>query len=164
LSDLQIRTRQQFVLDWNGPLDEEIRARPLVFTDESRFCKRSDSHWVWRRRGVYTMSILAPTEKFARISIMVWGAIHIGSKSPLILIGGAIAGNGYLGILGSFFTNCDDQLGHLQWVLMQDGASPHTVPRTIAGICDPCELMPSWPANSLDVNPIEMVWGSSRID
>jgi hypothetical protein len=114
LSDLQIQARQQFVLDWNGPLSEEIRARPLLFMDESRFCKRSDSHWVWRRKGVYAMSILAPTEKFPRISIMVWGAIGIGYKSPPILIGGAMIGDRYLGLLGWFFTHCDDQLGHLQ--------------------------------------------------
>jgi hypothetical protein len=40
-----------------------------VFTDESRFCKRSDGHYVWRRRGQRNaMSVFQPTDKFTSIS------------------------------------------------------------------------------------------------
>jgi hypothetical protein len=136
LTKAQMRARQQFVLDWNGPLFNEVRNKNLIFTDESRFCRKPDGHWVWRRRGVYRMHIMAPTDKYPPVSIMVWGAIGIGYKSKLQVVVGSITGETHLKILRKFFTHCNAANRPFQWVLVQDGASPHTADVTINNICD----------------------------
>jgi hypothetical protein len=46
LTDENCRDRIQFVADWNGRPFADVRALPIIFTDESRFCKGSDGRWV----------------------------------------------------------------------------------------------------------------------
>jgi hypothetical protein len=81
LTEAQMRAQQQFVLDWNEPLFNEARNKNLIFTDEFRFCRKPDGHWVWRRRGVYRMHIMDPTDKYPPVSILVWGRL-VSATSP----------------------------------------------------------------------------------
>jgi hypothetical protein len=162
LTEEQIRKRQQFVVDWNGRYFANVRGLPMVFTDESRFCEQPDSEWTWVRRGEFLMSIMAELEKYTHLSIMVWGAIGYNYKSRLIIITGNVNAQYYQNMLAEFFTHCDAAFGKGGWVLVQDGAPAHTAEGTIDHLCSKCKLMPSWPPNSPDMNPIEALWGAIK--
>ena len=42
---------------------------------------------------------------------------------------------------------------------MQDGAKPHTAASTLKWLCDnDVKLLPDWPAQSPDLNPVETCW------
>jgi transposase len=162
LTEAQVRARQQFIEDWNSPLFANVRGLPMVFTDESRFCERPDNQWTWVRRGEMMMSIMAELEKFTHLSVMVWGAIGYNYKSRLFIITGTVNAEKYQNMLAEFFTNCDAAFGRGGWVLVQDGAPAHTAQKTINYVCSKCRLMPSWPPNSPDLNPIEALWGAVK--
>jgi hypothetical protein len=150
----------QFVKDFEGDMFEGVREKPLVFTDESKFSTTPDNGWVWKRRGVYSWSILSRKEKFPHISIMVWGAVAIGWKSKLLIFDGKVDADKYFESLSAgFFPEADAHFGAGQWVLVQDGAPCHTAASTIEKLGEKCIICPSWPANSPDLNPIEMIWG-----
>jgi transposase len=72
--------------------------RAVIITDESRFCLHADNRRVWMKRGIYNTGTFHSEEKFSK-SIMVWGAIGQGWKSPLIVIRGNLNTDGYLNLL-----------------------------------------------------------------
>jgi transposase len=162
LTDEQIENRCQFLIDWDGPMFAPFRRLQFVFSDESRFCRQSDrTRWVWRRRGDYGPKIFAPTDKFPKFSIMVWGAIGVNFKSELLIVEGNIDSEKYISMLkeSRFFDEADAALGRGEYVFMQDGATCHTSEKSLIALRDWCHLLPYWPSNSCDLNPIEMLWG-----
>jgi transposase len=48
--------------------------------------------------------------------------------------------------------------GRGKWYLMQDGASSHMAQATTKFLSDLCLILPGWPPNSPDLNPIEIIW------
>jgi hypothetical protein len=156
----QVMERLQFIQDWKGRMYERIRRENLtvIVTDESRICDGPDSKMIWRQRGCYLFTMMDPQNKYAHISIMVWGAVGKGFKSKLVLIKGSINTDTYIQILQDFFKEADAKLGYRKWVFVQDGASCHTSQKAIDAICQRCILNPVWPPNSPDLNPIEMLW------
>jgi hypothetical protein len=160
LDDDQINARRQFSQDYQGDMYRDMRSMSFVFSDESRFCNGPDCHNVWIKKDIYTFGALAPREKFPTISLMVWGAIGFGMKSDLIIFEeGKIDSQRYLRALQGFFAHADSVYGPSNWVFVQDGAPCHTSEQSISEICERCILNPEWPANSPDLNPIEMMWG-----
>jgi transposase len=157
----QILIRRQFVRDWSeGHLFEGLKALPLVFSDESRFSLHSDNRWTWQGRGTYRFHCMKQSEKFARFSIMVWGAIGLNFRSSLVICSGTIGTKEYIEFLNrDFFTEADNHFGNRKWVFMQDGAPCHSSESSISNLQQHCLLFPFWPPNSPDLNPIETVWG-----
>jgi transposase len=137
LSPDQIYERLQFIEDWKGPMYDRIRREGLtvIVTDESRICNEPDSRMAWRQRGCYTFTMMDPRNKYARISIMVWGAVGKGFKSKLVFIKGNVNTDTYIQILQDFFKEADEKLGYRKWVFVQDGASCHTSQKAIDAIC-----------------------------
>jgi transposase len=155
-----ICARIQFAMDYEGDLFRELRGLPFVFSDESRFCCGSDNHWVWKRKNEFRYSILAPRDKFPKFSIMVWGAIGVNFKSTLIIFDTNVNAKTYIESLkNGFFEEAHRAYNGRPWVLVQDGATCHTTPSNLDELTKSCILCPSWPANSPDLNPIEMLWG-----
>jgi transposase len=163
LTDQQIGARLQFVEDYlYGEGFSDIRARPVIYSDESRFSSQSDRGGVWRLRGHYPYNAFAPTEKFSKINVMIWGAVAKGYKSELVIVVGKENAAKYRNFLTPFFQHADEKFGQGRWAFMQDGASPHTTKQTTEYVTQHCHLLPSWPANSPDLNPIEMVWAELK--
>jgi hypothetical protein len=159
LTAAQVQWRQQFVLDYRSNYFANVRGKVLVFTDECRFCKGADVEWSWHRPAEYKEKNMAKTKKFADVSIMVWGAIAVDYKcEDLTIMTGKINSKQYFAALEKFFEECDEKFGAGNWVLMQDGAPCHTAEWTIGQLCNKCRLLPFWPPNSPDLNPIEMLW------
>jgi hypothetical protein len=149
----------QFGSDYEGEMFEDLRTLPFVFSDESRFCPRSDNKGVWKRPGDYLYGALAPQDKFPKYSIMIWGAIGIGFKSSLIVFDGSVTAQAYLEeVTKRFIGEANNIYGPFRWVFVQDGATCHTTPHNIDELTKQCLLCPSWPPNSPDLNPIEMLW------
>ena len=73
----------------------------VIFSDESRFCLRDDSRRIWIKRGIYNDSTFVNEKKYDT-GIMVWGAIGVGWRSPLVLIKGRLNSEGYISMLENY--------------------------------------------------------------
>jgi hypothetical protein len=150
----------QFATDFWSLCFEKLHGYSWVFTDESRFACGSDNHWVWRRSGDYRYSSLKNADKFPKFSVMVWGAIGIGFRSTLVTFDGHVDAKTYIESLKKgFFREVDEAYGGRPWVLVQDGATCHTTDANLVELSQHCHVCPSWPPNSPNLNPIEMLWG-----
>ena len=131
----------------------------IVFSDESRFCWESDNGWVHVRRGEWNETATRRREKFAK-GVMVWGAIARNYLSRLIVCSCNVDSAEYQQILSqsNFIEDMNIMHGPAQWYFMQDGAPCHTAQKTLAFLATKCKILPGWPANSPDLNPIEMIW------
>jgi transposase len=52
----------------------------------------------------------------------------------------------------------NERCGPHAWYFMQDGASAHTAKSTMNYLQSVCLVLPGWPPNNPDPNPIEMIW------
>ena len=88
---------------------------------------------------------------------MVWGAIHHGAKSELV-VDGTFNRFQYVDILRNSMVPYARVTFQNNFVLIQDNATCHTVRHTRGFLAqEQVEVMP-WPANSPDMNPIKHVW------
>lgn len=130
----------------------------IVFSDESRFQLCPDDHRrrVWRRPGQRA----DPAFTIARHTgpqqgVMVWGAISLDSRTPLVVIRGTLNAQRYVDdilrpVLLPFL------LQYPGLIFQQDNARPHTA-RVAMNCLEACQTLP-WPARSPDLSPIEHVW------
>ena len=158
LTDEQKGQRIQFCSE----MKEQLTATPnmvIVFSDESRFAKGPDNSWVRYRSGQWNETATKKKEKFP-LSAMFWGAVGIGYKSPLMICSGSVKASEYQTIMtqSGIFKDCDRSHGRFGWYFMQDGAPCHTSEDTVAWLQRQCLVLPGWPPNSPDLNPIEMIW------
>jgi hypothetical protein len=91
---------------------------------------------------------------------MVWGCIGIGIKPDLVMMSHHVNAAEYqAAVLGSQLevqrnAQCDVN----NRFFMQDGASRHTSMPTIEAMGPYMNILPGWPPNWPDLNPIEMLW------
>ena len=76
-----MQTRIQFIDDVQSG---NIETRNIVLSDEYHISLCPDSNWVWRRRGKFNPRTMRAKEKF-NDSLMIWGAIGIRYKCPLLI-------------------------------------------------------------------------------
>ena len=110
LTDSHIEKRLDFVeKELSGPIDW---SKDVIFSDESRFSLFSDSRRVWVKRGVYNTGTFRSKQKFSK-GIMVWGAIGIGWRSPLVVVRGNLDSQGYMCLLkeNEIIEKLDEQYG-----------------------------------------------------
>lgn len=139
--------------------NNEVDFQKIVFTDESRFCAGPDNSWCYIRRGDWNEGVMAKKQKFPR-SVMFFGGIGHGWKSRLVPCRGTVDSKAYIENLqkSGLLDEMDQRHGPFHWLLMQDGATSHTSRETMDWLRRNINVLPGWPPNSPDLNPIEMLW------
>ena len=88
---------------------------------------------------------------------MVWGAIHYGTKSELMLVNGTLNRFQYVDILRNSMVLYARTTFQNNFVLVHDDVTCHTRRHTRGFLAlEQVEVMP-WPADSRDMNPIERI-------
>jgi hypothetical protein len=156
LSIVQQFQRFQFAQDLQ---QSDVDQSRIVFSDESRFVLGDDNRWRHLRRGEWNHTAFATRQKFP-ISVMIWGAIGVGFKSGCTVCSQGVDAGEYQQILkdSGFIDRMNARCGVGNWWFMQDGAPCHTAKATMELLRPLCLILPGWPPNSPDLNPIEIIW------
>ena len=138
------------------------RIRPVLFTDESRFCLdfHDGRRRVWRQKNErFKNCCVTEHDRFGGGSVMVWGDISYDGSTVLYGIrNGSLTCIRYRDeILAPIVRLYAGAIGD-DFILMDDNARPHRARigneylqrETIEGM--------DWPAKSPDLNPIEHAW------
>jgi hypothetical protein len=157
LTEKQMEKRIEFATaQLKGPINWSSN---VILSDESRFGLEDDSQRIWVKRGTYNKQSFRQKSKVAK-SIMVWGAISKGWRSPLVVITGNLNSQGYIDLLdeNKIFQQLDDHFGKKQYYFEQDGAPPHRSKLSVTWIEERANLISQWPPNSPDLTGIENIW------
>lgn len=136
---------------------KKISAKNVIYSDE---CWVNDNDNTNRRE--WTPAGETPTvrryQKRPGIKLMVWGAIGVGYKSPLIFLEESVTAEVYQRSV--FPTIKRAMRTSRKAYFMQDGARPHTAKTTIEAFEEMRVTVLDWPAHSPHLNPIEMLWNA----
>ena len=167
---LNQRQKDNRILFCKNLLKNELYSFPFVFTDESMIALDPI------KKKIKILPYIDNDEYFYEksgypLKIMIWGAIAKDFKSPLILIDGKLNSIKYIKMLedNNIFHLLNKRFGNNGYVFQQDGASSHTAAITINFLSQKVKLLKDvikWPANSPDLNVIEIIWAiiKSRIN
>ena len=89
---------------------------------------------------------------------MIWGMIAPNYKSEVFIYDEYENTKSYIDMLYEKYLNDAITFFGGNFTFQQDGASPHVPPASVDSISNVCYLIINWPANSPDLNVIEMVW------
>ena len=100
--------------------------------------------------------------------VMVWGAIGVGYKSPLLVFEGNCNKESYISLLeeNGIIPGLNALFGEREFVFQQDNAPPHVAKQTVDWLQERVHLLTSWPPHSPDLSPVEMMWAitKARVD
>jgi transposase len=148
--------RLSFAMEWQGRSVSQ-----LVFSDEHVFSTNDGSvrtQWVRPGDPIYSRERRRAQNSHR---LLVWGAIGFGVKC-LVMLPLREGKKAFRLTSESYVKRClAVALPLFQGrVLMQDGAKPHTATNTMSFLSSvSVEVLPRWPPNSPDLNPIEELWG-----
>jgi hypothetical protein len=92
---------------------------------------------------------------------MVWAAVGLGYKSPLIFIERILNAPRYrtMPSTNHIFPRMKAQFAGRPLWFQQDGVPAHTAKISRKVIEGQIDLIPNWPANSPNLSVIENIWG-----
>ena len=140
--------------------------RHCIFNDESRFSLyHSDGRVrVCRKQGQSLIdACIQPNDGNRGPSVMVWGAIHHGGRSELVVVDEAMNRHRYIQILRNQMLPWTTGVFVRNFVYVQDNAPPHTARDTAAFLDKQDVEVMDWPAWSPDLNPTEHVWDQMSV-
>ena len=138
------------------------RIRPLLFTDESRFCLdfHDGRRRVWRQKKErFKNCCVAEHDRFGGGSVMVWGGIsYDGSTDLYVIRNGSLTGIRYRDeILAPIVRLYAGAIGD-DFILMDNNARPHRARIVNEYLQQETIERMDLPAKSLDLNLIEHAW------
>uniref|UniRef100_A0A087XEF9 Transposase Tc1-like domain-containing protein n=1 Tax=Poecilia formosa TaxID=48698 RepID=A0A087XEF9_POEFO len=140
--------------------------KSVLWSDESKFVIFGSNHRVFvrcRKHERMDSTCQVPTVKHGGGGVMVWGCFAGDTVGDLFKIGGILNQHGYHTILQRHAIPSGLRLVGPSFIFQQDSDPKHTS-RLCKGYLTKKESdgvlrQMTWPPQSLDLNPIEMVWG-----
>ena len=128
----------------------------IVFSDEHTICTNDFSCRTMYAKSVKDVVTRERMRKHNIAHIMVWGAIGINWRSPLVMFEGTLCGERYIRLC---LSKVVPDIVTRKLTLQQDGARPH-VKQCVKNYCarKSLRLLEDWPPYSPDLNPIEQLW------
>ena len=92
---------------------------------------------------------------------MVWASIGPNNKSQLMIINNSINSESYCDVVvkSGIIEEANRENIMFGWFFQHDGAPSHNFQNTIDELSNVLNILPGWPPNSPDLNPIELLWG-----
>uniref|UniRef100_A0A4W6DQP0 Tc1-like transposase DDE domain-containing protein n=1 Tax=Lates calcarifer TaxID=8187 RepID=A0A4W6DQP0_LATCA len=137
--------------------------KKILWSDESSFqlYPPPDNVRVCRRPGeALSRACTVPTVKHGGGSIMVWGCISAAGVGHLTVCDGTLNSAKYCAILETHMLPSAHALFRQgqNWMFQQDNAACHTSRASRTWLQEQCIHFLEWPAQSLDMSPIENLW------
>jgi hypothetical protein len=135
--------------------------KKVVWSDESTFSQFSQgrSLRVWRTpEEEFDLSCLTATVKHS-LSRMFWGCFSWYGLRPLVPLRESVTGQRYAKVLQRHaIPSIYKLVPRKQGIFQEDNTLPHRA-KIAADVCNTSKIsMLLWPAQSLDLNPIENLW------
>lgn len=138
---------------------QKIKASSIIFSDE---CWVNDNENTNRRE--WTAKGESPTprrfQKRPTMKLMVWGAIGVGYKSPLVFMEESVTAAVYQNRVVPVVVSAMRSRKNRKSFFMQDGARPHTAKSTMQCLKELRINTLDWSAHSPHLNPIEKLWNT----